>query len=118
MVTSSLQGIFKKMFSRWEDSPNDQQFYVKILFAVISAILCALGGIPFAGIRGLMFGVFVYILTLYIIVYLLEIDPEVLGGRTKLITNSLPSYLLLWVLLWTLFFAFLIPPPILESISP
>ncbi|TXT56668.1 MAG: conserved membrane protein of unknown function [Candidatus Thorarchaeota archaeon] len=118
MEIASLQTPFKKMFSRWDDSPNDQQFYVKIFFAFISSLLCALGGLPFAGIRGLMFGVFVYILSLYVIVYLLEIDPETLGGRQKLITNTLPSYLLLWVLLWTLFYAFLIPPGIITNLNP
>jgi len=104
------------MFGRWAKKPNDQQYYVKIFFALISGIICAAGGTAFAGIRGLMFGLLMYGLTLYIIVYLLEIDPEELGGRQKLITNSLPSYLLLWVVLWTILYGFTLPPEILETL--
>jgi hypothetical protein len=105
------------LFGRWADSPNDQQYYVKILFAILSGIICALWGPAFAGIRGLMFGSLMYGLTLYIIVYLLEIDPEELGGRQKLITNSLPSFLLLWVVLWTILYGFSLPPEIINDLS-
>jgi hypothetical protein len=87
------------------------------MFAIISGISCAAGGQAFAGIRGLMFGLLVYGLSLFVVVYLLKIDPEELGGRQKLITNTLPSYLLLWVLLWTVFYAFALPPEILEGLA-
>jgi hypothetical protein len=90
---------------------------VKILFALLSGIICAAGGQAFAGIRGLMFGLLMYVLTLYIVVYLLEIDPEELGGRQKMITNSLPSFLLLWVLLWTVLYGFTLPPEIYQNTS-
>ncbi len=105
------------MFGRWANKPNDQQYYVKILFAILSGIFCAAGGQAFAGIRGLMFGLLMYGLTLYIIVYLLEIDPQEIGGRQKLITNSLPSFLLLWVVLWTILYGFTLPPNIIENLS-
>lgn len=111
------QNIFQRMFSRWEDSPNDQQYYVKMLFAIISAIICGLAGPAFAGIRGLMFGILFYILSLYFIVYILEVDPEELGGRQKMITGTLPSYLLLWVLLWTVIYAFSLPPEIINELG-
>mgnify|MGYP001143153690 CR=1 FL=1 len=110
------QNIFQRMFSRWEDSPNDQQYYVKMLFAILSALVCGIAGPAFAGLRGLMFGILVYILSLFVVVYALEIDPEELGGRQKLITGTLPSYLLLWVLLWTVLYAFTLPPEIIENL--
>ena len=113
-----LRNGFQRLLRRWEDKPNDQQYYVKMLFAIISAIICGLSGQAFAGLRGLMFGVLVYGLTLYVVVYILEIDPEAIGGRQKLITNTLPSYLLLWVLLWTVIYAFMLPLPILENLNP
>ncbi len=112
-----LQNVFQRMFGHWARSPNDQQYYVKILFALLSGVICAAGGQAFAGIRGLMFGLLMYVLTLYIVVYLLEIDPEELGGRQKLITNTLPSYLLLWVLLWTILYGFALPPEIYQNAS-
>jgi len=112
-----LRNIFQGMFGRWAKSPNDLQYYVKILFAIISGIACAAGGQAFAGIRGLMLGILIYALSLFVIVYLLEVDPEDLGGRTKLITSTLPSYLLLWVLLWTIFYAFTLPASILEELA-
>ena len=113
-----LRNSFQRLFGKWADKPNDQQYYVKILFAMLSAVVCGLGGQAFAGLRGLMFGLLIYGLTLFVIVYLLDIDPEALGGRTKLITNTLPSYLLLWVLLWTAIYAFSLPPEIIDSLNP
>lgn len=101
--------FFNRMFGRWDDSPNDQQYYVKIFFAIISALICGIGGPFFAGTRGLMFGVLVYVLSLFVIRFLLEIDPQKLGGMQKMVTNSLPSYLLLWVVLWALIWNFWIP---------
>lgn len=112
-----LQNVFQRMFGHWASSPNDQQYYVKILFALLSGVICAAGGQAFAGIRGLMFGLLMYVLTLFIVVYLLEIDPEELGGRQKLITNTLPSYLLLWVLLWTILYGFMLPPEVYQNAS-
>ncbi len=113
-----LRNSFQRLLGRWADKPNDQQYYVKMLFAILSAFVCGLGGQAFAGLRGLMFGLLVYGLTLYVIVYLLDIDPETLGGRVKLITNTLPSYLLLWVLLWTVIYAFSLPPELIDNLNP
>ncbi len=107
----TLRGFFKRMFGRWEDRPQEQNFYVKMVFAVFSAVVCAAAGRTFAGLRGILFGILVYILTLYVIVYILEIDPKDLGGRTKLVTNSLFSYILLWVLLWSIMYSFIITAP-------
>jgi len=106
MELGFLQSFFKQIYGRWARSPNDQNYYVKISFALISAIICGVGGSFFAGIRGLMFGLLVYVVTLYVLVYLIEVDVSALGGRQKLITSALPSYLLLWVLVWTLLYAF------------
>jgi len=112
-----LRNFAQRLFGRWADDPNDQQYYVKIFFSILSGIVCASGGQAYAGIRGLMLGVLMYGLTLYIIVYLLEIDPVDIGGRQKLITNSLPSFLLLWVVLWTIFYGFTLPPSIIDNLS-
>jgi amino acid permease len=108
-MESFVSHVFKSIFGRWAGKPQDQNFYVKIVFAMMSGVLCALGGEAFRGIRGLTFGLLVYVLTLYVVVYLLEVDPATLGGRQKLITGALPSYLLLWVLIWTLLSAFTAP---------
>lgn len=112
-VIEPLKGLFKRLFSRWADSPDEQQTYVKIFFALICALICGLAGPAFRGSRGLVFGLLLYGLTLYIIVYLLEIDPTEIGGRQKLITAGLPTYLLLWVLVWTLLYTFTLPTALL-----
>lgn len=110
-----LKNLFKTMFGRWDGDPDNQDYYVKIFFAFISAIVCALGGQTFAGVRGLWLGLLIYVLSLFVIVYLLEINPEEIGGRQKLITKTLPSYLLLWVLLWSLLYGFVVPPGSFEG---
>jgi len=116
MSFTPLKNIFNRIFGRWDDSPNDQQYYVKIFFALISALVCGLAGPTFAGTRGVIFGFLVYILSLFVIRYLLEIDLETLGGTQKMITNSLVSYLMLWVVLWTLMYAFTISPEIIATL--
>ncbi len=104
-----LGTAFRILFRRWDDRPRDQSFYVKMFFAAVSALVCGLNGVTFAGIRGVLFGFLVYTLSLYVIVYVMEIDPADIGGRQKLVTDSLMSYLLLWVLLWTLIYVFMVP---------
>ena len=117
MDLTPLKNIFNRMFGKWADSPNDQQYYVKIFFALISALICGIGGQVFAGTRGVLLGFLVYILSLFVIRYLLEVEPEQLGGMQKMITNSLFSYLMLWTVIWTLLYAFSIPENILFIIN-
>ena len=117
MDLTPLKNIFNRMFGKWADSPNDQQYYVKIFFALISALICGIGGQAFAGTRGVLLGFLVYILSLFVIRYLLEVEPEQLGGMQKMITNSLFSYLMLWTVVWTLIYAFSIPADFLLIIN-
>ena len=117
MDLTPLKNIFNRMFGKWADSPNDQQYYVKIFFALISALICGIGGQAFAGTRGVLLGFLVYILSLFVIRYLLEVEPEQLGGMQKMITNSLFSDLMLWTVVWTLIYAFSIPADFLLVIN-
>lgn len=117
MDLTPLKNVFNRMFGKWADSPNDQQYYVKIFFAFISALICGIGGQAFAGTRGVMLGFLIYALALFVIRYLLEVEPEQLGGMQKMITNSLFSYLMLWTVIWTLLYAFSIPENILLIIN-
>jgi amino acid permease len=117
MDLTPLKNIFNRMFGKWADTPNDQQYYVKIFFALISAIVCGIGGQAFAGTRGVIFGFLVYIISLFVIRYLLEIEPEDLGGMQKMITNTLFSYLMLWTVVWTIIYAFSIPAAALAIIN-
>jgi hypothetical protein len=114
---SFVKVFFQRLFGRWAKHPQDQTFYVKMFFAILSALICTSGGQAFSGLRGLVFGVLMYVLAIFVIVYALDLNPSTMGGRQKLITNSLVSYLLLWVVLWTLFYAFILPGGILAEIS-
>jgi hypothetical protein len=115
-VLNPLRNFLKRLFGRWADNPQDQQYYLKMFFAIISALVCGLAGSSFAGIRGVMFGFLVYALSLYTAVYLLDINPEDVGGKQKLVTNTLVSYLMLWVLLWTLLYTFMLPQSIIDML--
>lgn len=116
MELTPLKNFFNRLFGKWASSPNDQQYYVKMFFAIISALICGIGGQLFAGTRGVMLGFLIYILSLFVIRYLLDIEPEKLGGMQKMITNSLFSYLMLWVVIWTILYAFTIPPEIINNL--
>ena len=117
MDLTPLKNVFNRLFGKWADSPNDQQYYVKIFFALISALICGIGGQAFAGTRGVLLGFLMYILALFAIRYLLDVPPEQLGGMQKMITNSLFSYLMLWTVVWTLIYAFSIPAAALAIIN-
>jgi hypothetical protein len=117
MDLTPLKKVFNRMFGKWANSPNDQQYYVKIFFALVSALICGVGGQAFAGTRGVLLGLLIYILSLFVIRYLLEVEPEELGGMQKMITNSLFSYLMLWTVLWTILYAFSIPEAALLIIN-
>ena len=116
MDLTPLKNIFNRMFGKWADSPNAQQYYVKIFFALVSALICGFGGQVFAGTRGVLLGFLIYIVSLFVIRYLLELEPEDLGGMQKMITNSLFSYLMLWTVVWTILYAFSIPAAALTII--
>ncbi|MFW9793073.1 MAG: hypothetical protein ACFFEE_02125 [Candidatus Thorarchaeota archaeon] len=113
MDITPLKNLANRMYGRWANTPNDQQYYVKISLALVSAVVCGLGGQWFAGTRGVLFGFLMYVLSLFIIRYLLDIEVETLGGTQKMITNSLVSYLMVWIVFWTLIYAFMIPPSLL-----
>ncbi|MFX1483104.1 MAG: hypothetical protein ACFFCP_07930 [Promethearchaeota archaeon] len=113
MDITPLKNLANRMFGRWANSPNDQQYYVKIFLALLSALICGLSGQAFAGTRGVLFGFLMYVLSLFVIRYLLDIEPEKLGGTQKMITNSLPSFLMVWIVFWTLIYAFMIPASML-----
>ncbi|MFW9957820.1 MAG: hypothetical protein ACFFCT_07105 [Candidatus Odinarchaeota archaeon] len=116
MELTPLKNLFNRLFGKWANSPNNQQYYVKMFFAIISALICGLGGQVFAGTRGVMLGFLIYILSLFVIRYLLDIEPAKLGGMQKMITNSLFSYMMLWVVIWTILYSFSIPPEIIETL--
>ncbi len=89
-----------------EMNANDKMYYLKITFAIIASILCVL--FDLRGWRGGLFGLVIYGFTYYITIYVLNIDPSEVGGRTKVITSGLFSYLLIWVLVWTILFDFIV----------
>jgi hypothetical protein len=108
-VLNPLQRFFQRLFGRWASKPQDQQYYLKMFLAIVSALVCGIAGPTFVGIRGIMFGFLIYAFAIYAAVYLLEIDPADVGGKQKLVTNTLASYLMLWVLLWALLYTFSYP---------
>ena len=108
-IVSPLRSLFQRLFKRWEGNPKDQQYFLKMFFAIVSALVCGFAGTSFAGLRGVMFGFLMYAASLFVIVYLLDIAPEAIGGRQKLVTDTLFSFLMLWVLLWTLIYTMIYP---------
>ncbi len=89
-----------------EMNANDRMYYLKIFFAIIASILCVL--FDLRGWRGGLFGLVIYGFTYYITIYVMGIDPSEVGGKTKVITSGLFSYLLIWVLTWTILFDFIV----------
>ena len=85
---------------------NDKMYYLKILFAILASILCIV--FDLRGWRGGLFGLVIYGFTYYFTIYVMGIDPSEVGGKSKVITSGFFSYLLIWILFWTIIFNFII----------
>ncbi len=102
----------------WFDklSPEDRIYYIRIIFAIIAgAVTLAfnLSG-PF-GLIGFAIGLALIILSYFLAVYLLGVNPKEIGGHTRGLIKGLGTAILLFLVIWFLGYDFLyaatLPPP-------
>jgi hypothetical protein len=97
-------------------TPEDRIYYTRIIFAFISAALVL--GLNLWGPLGLVgfgIGLALIILSYFLAVYLLGVDPQEIGGHVKGLVKGLGTGILLFLLIYLLGFNFIYaattPPP-------
>ncbi|MFX1563103.1 MAG: hypothetical protein ACFFDP_07320 [Promethearchaeota archaeon] len=89
--------------------PKDRIYYTRLIFAVVAASICLVFNLSGPiGIIGFILGVTIIILSYFITVYLLGVDPEAIGGHGRGIVTGLGTSLFLFLIIWFLIFNFLI----------
>jgi len=78
-----------------ELKPSAKVYWVRVLFAVPTALLSDLLGL--SDWRALSFGIMMYLLSYYIIRYGLYVDPNRVGGVSSLMTIGLGSFFMVWL---------------------
>lgn len=93
-----------------EIRPEDRIYYTRLIFAVVAASVCL--GFKFSGqylgLPGFILGVVIVVLSYFVAVYLLGVDPESVGGHWRGLTKGLGTALLLFLIIWFLAYNFLV----------
>ncbi len=95
-------------------SPHDKIFWTRFAFGIAAAALCIAFGAT--GMRGITFGLVMYVASCYAIRYGLRISPAEVGGGAML-TTGLMAFLGSWILLWTVSYTFRISAIVSASIG-
>lgn len=92
-------------------TPEDRIYYTRLIFAVFAASLCF--GFNFSGLLGIVgfiLGIIVIILSYFVAIFLLRVDPQKVGGHGRGLMKGLGTGILLFLILWFLLYNFLIVP--------
>ncbi|MBS7643029.1 hypothetical protein KEJ26_00335 [Candidatus Bathyarchaeota archaeon] len=85
--------------------PSSIVYWTRIGLAVLTTLICL--GLQLSGVRGIILGVLMYIVSYYVIRFGLNVEPEAVGGGNKLFTIGIGSYFLVWLFTWALLYTLL-----------
>lgn len=78
-----------------ELKPSAVVYWVRVIFAVPTGLLSFL--LKLSDWRALSFGIMMYLISYYIIRYGLNMDPNSVGGTSKLMTIGVGSFFMVWL---------------------
>ena len=87
--------------------PGDRIYYTRLVFAIIAAAINL--GFNFWGVLGLLgfiMGLSIIILSYFISVLFLGVDPKAIGGHPRGLIKGLGTSVLLFLVIWFLVFNF------------
>ena len=96
--------------------PKDRIYYFKLVLAIITGFVNSF--LWLTDFQGVIMAVVVLILSYFTALYVLRIDPEEIGGKTKLLTTGIGTYLLVGILTWTILYNLYNLPIIMTSGFP
>ncbi len=89
-------------------TPEDRIYYTRIIFAFISAaIVLGLNLWGPLGLIGFVIGLVLIILSYFLAVYLLGVNPQEIGGHVKGLIKGLGTAVLLFLMIYLLGFNFI-----------
>lgn len=97
-------------------TPEDRIYYTRIIFALISAaIVWGLNLWGPLGWVGFVIGLALIILSYFLAIFLLRVNPQEIGGHVRGLLKGLGTGVLLFLVIWLLGFNFIYaataPPP-------
>lgn len=94
-------------FWRNRISPEDLVYYTRLSFALIgAAIALAFNLSGPLGLVGFIIGIVLVVLSYLIPIYVLDVDPQEVGGHGKGLMKGLGTGILLFLVIWILVFNF------------
>ncbi|MHA2408354.1 MAG: hypothetical protein ACXACA_08295 [Candidatus Ranarchaeia archaeon] len=102
-------------FSSWFNSlsSNDKIYYMRIAIALFTAILNTVIGL--VEITGVILAVFMLVVSHFVSVFILDIDPEDMGGHFKMFSIGIFSYLLIGLVTWVALYNIFVVPSLLAG---
>ena len=87
----------------WKDiRPQSKVYWIRLLFAVSAAFLCSPFILNLTSSYGVIIGAIVYAVSYYFFKNIMKIDAKAVGGTRKFITTGIGSYIMIWIVFWTL----------------
>lgn len=81
---------------------EDKIFWLKVLFALIAAVLCSAAAI--IGKLGILVALLIYLATYPVEILVLKITPSEAGGTRRMILSGLITYLFIFTAIWGVIF--------------
>jgi hypothetical protein len=102
-------------FWRNRITPEDLIYYTRLIFALTgAAIALAFNLSGLIGLAGFFVGLILVIVSYFIPIYILGVNPQEIGGHVKGLMKGLGTGVLLFIVIWFLGFNFVYysaPPP-------
>ncbi len=91
-------------------SAENRIYYTRLIFAFVAALIClSLNLSAVLGAIGFILGIVIIIVSYFLPIYLLGIDPEIVGGHGRGLMKGLGTGILLFLVTWFLVYNFIFP---------
>ena len=91
-------------------SAENRVYYTRLIFAFVAALICL--GLNLSGplgAVGFIIGIVVIVLSYFLSIYLLGVNPEEIGGHSRGLMKGLGTGILLFLVIWFLVYNFIFP---------
>jgi hypothetical protein len=86
----------------WKNAkPSNKVYWLRIPFGLLAGVICSPFVLGLDALFGAILGFIVYASVYYLITTMLKIDEKAVGGMRKLLTIGVGSYIMVWILTWT-----------------
>lgn len=92
--------------------PKDKLYYFRLVLAIVCAFVNSF--LWLTDFQGLIMAVVVLVLSYFTALYILRIEPDEVGGKTKLFTTGIGTYILVGIVSWTILYNLYNLPIIME----